>query len=436
MSNDDTPRPPHVVLFPEDLLAALRHLVQTMPEAASAGISSDSTTARFAEVVTYANSCKDGLTRLLSLPDFTSEAAALEGQAKLNSELVVTQKQQLAAQEKMLTEQASTILSHQKEIESLKTLLGKSPELLRDEAAAKDAATISQLSTEVAGLKGELLDALRKAAGGATPPATTPLTKERREKMPAPPKFKGESAEAFQEWRSAISLKLSLDKAMFPSVEHQLVYLFGSLEGKAKSILAPYFRNGVLEGLKSVPDAIQMLANFYQDPIEKETAAMKLERLQMRHFTFTQYLTEFTRLINLVDWDPSNALLVYHLKKGLSRELKEATLFRDLPEEYSALCAALLKIDSQMRHHKLELNMKTPGAKSFIPKPASTTSASSDTLGPAPMDLSAAKTSPEEAARRKAKDLCSYCGEAGHWIQECPDPKCKVAEQAKKQKKE
>lgn len=257
---------------------------------------------------------------------------------------------------------------------------------------------------------------------------------KRREKIPDPALFSGAGGQQkFDSWMASMNIKFDIDADRFSGEKHKLGYLFGRLEGSAKQLLRPYFNSadGSI-GIATVKDALDILRQHYEDPDRLKTAEFEIKRLRQKNNTFSQYLSDFSRLAAELNWNSDAKLSL--LREGLSSELKTALVYRDVPNNFDDFAALCMKQDNQLRRYDVEHRRSgTTSATTFRPFTTSATSSlpvlpasvgSARPLGPEPMDLSSSTRGPltaEERLRRIQESLCLYCGKGGHVVRDCPE---------------
>jgi hypothetical protein len=174
--------------------------------------------------------------------------------------------------------------------------------------------------------------------------------------------------------------------------------------------------------LATFEDVASTLKEAYGNPDRVSTTERGLAKLRQGNRDFVTYHAEFQRLVADVDWNDAAKQATFHW--GLCDELKDILSTQDIPEDWHEYVTLVKKRDSQFRARKAELHRPTiltksaptPTTHSTPSTPAQNTphptSSGSSHLGPAPIDLSAARChlSPEECQKRIDENCCLYCG--------------------------
>jgi hypothetical protein len=137
----------------------------------------------------------------------------------------------------------------------------------------------------------------------------------------------------------------------------------------------------------------------FGDPDEVGIASGELECLRQGNCKFSIYYAEFQCSIAIPDYNSKAKKAT--LKRGLSKELQASLIYHtDKPKDFDKFIELCMKLDYRIRAHTnlsrhpnnahLTTTKATPSTPCMTSHP---TSANSGNYGPAPMDLSAAKTS-------------------------------------------
>jgi hypothetical protein len=318
----------------------------------------------------------------------------------------------------------------QPDLMSLQTQLSRTQEeldiALRDFETAETATR--ELRADVVRLENVTDALLAQAPADRQPPAPV----NHGPKIPDPVQFDG-SRSALRPFVAQLQVKLAGNASRFPNAQSRLAYAFSLLKGQAFDQLYPHLTpTGI--NLPDVADLIRILNLAFEDPDRVGTAERELRKLRQGNGDFAGYFAKFQRLVAEAGWD-ANAKRS-ELLAGLSVELKQACISRDLPDGYDALVEMLKATDNKIRALAAELNAGPSRPSWRRPALASTPASGSNEIpvadqrtsnpnyhGPAPMELGAGgarKISATERSHRMRYGLCMYCGNAGHMRANCP----------------
>jgi hypothetical protein len=259
---------------------------------------------------------------------------------------------------------------------------------------------------------------LQAAVNHTSIPTANPI------ELPHPPEFSGDHKELLN-FISKVCSKLAGESSRYIDDQHKLRYVYGFLKGNAQNQIQPYILPDKIK-LDNVEALISILEATFGDPDQVGTASAELDKLTQGNKEFSQYYTEFQRLMAILDYD-SNANKAA-LKRGLSRELQTGLIYQaEEPQDFEKFVDLCMKLDYRIHTHTAATKRQTTPAPPRT-RPASTrpsahpTSTNSGHYGAAPMDLSASQKAQNQRRHdeRMAKGLCLYCGSADHFKSECP----------------
>ena len=131
---------------------------------------------------------------------------------------------------------------------------------------------------------------------------------------------------------------------------------------------------------------------------------------------------EFRTLATESGWNEEALQCAF--RNALSEIIKDELVSRDEPAGLEELISLSIRIDNRVRERRRERGGKTvfsaalPGA---FPQSSCTTTPSLQFLPPSePMQLGRARLTEEEKVRRRKNNSCMYCGQAGHFVSNCP----------------
>ncbi len=127
-----------------------------------------------------------------------------------------------------------------------------------------------------------------------------------------------------------------------------------------------------------------------------------------------EYALEFRTLAAQTNWTDNSLKVIF--RRGLSHDLQTELACRDEGKDFNQFVHLAIQIDNLMRSRR-------PGSRSAtssrnLPLPWYYSHMTADSSEP--MQINATRLTEEEKERRRSQRLCLYCGEAGHFRQNCP----------------
>jgi Retrotransposon gag protein len=275
----------------------------------------------------------------------------------------------------------------------------------------------------------------------------------------SPDKFSGIDRSKLRPFLSQCRMAFLANPGRFQAEKTKIMFAASYLDSVALAWFEPFLfidanSSNYPSFLSSFVDFEKELTSLFGDPDAIATAEHKLDQLKMKeNYQVTRYITEFRRYQTVVNWDDS--ALAYCFRKGLpSRILDELSRRDDKPATLAELEQVALKIDLrywQPQHEKQDFSDRgrsseypkhhkndSGGAKEFQAKNNSNSSKPSrfpSSSKPSSAIGSDRKITSEERQRRITNQLCLYCGEAGHVLDNCPkkSPRTSKSSSSKKQ---
>src|SRR5690606_7148771 len=247
-------------------------------------------------------------------------------------------------------------------------------------------------------------------------------------KVKDPETFSGE-LQKFRNFTSQLDLVFVSDPAGFSEDQRKIVYAASYLRGSAYS----WFEGQGLAAFPSYNTFLEKLRSAFSDPNPENTAQQKLRKLKQGDRPCSVYNAEFLSIMAYLGYNEQAKW--FHYRDGLREELKDLLVGRaqDITslEEFMRLCIVL---DNDCRRRREESkSVSSAPAMQGDKKKSSTTAvnyspapekASSTNLLPGPMELGSTKRGPLTDAEKKFRrdnNLCSYCGQGGHYASSCPN---------------
>ena len=218
--------------------------------------------------------------------------------------------------------------------------------------------------------------------------------------------------------------KLVTDAHLFDTEDRKIRYIADRVGGSAYNHLWPSLQDSDFD---TATEAIQFLANIYDDPLKKQKAKQELARLYQGNWSFHKYHAEFariTRTLKMTEEDQKEELVA-----KLNKEYSIAVLGDD-DLSYSQLVKKL---------HMIDKRIQASQALEKATKPQNTGrngQQAKDSDRTTPRDVAKAgdsaptvekkfpnQRSAEEKALLIEKRLCIKCCRPGHILPTCPEPR-------------
>jgi len=263
----------------------------------------------------------------------------------------------------------------------------------------------------------------------STPTATTTMEAQLSGK---PTKHLGSLAtydgnrEELESWISQAEAKLQVDYGEC-SEATRFFMVHNQLRGEASRQLQPWVQAVVNTQHMTAQGLIGQLRLSFGDPHSKEKAQRKLHKLKQTNRSFTEYFTEFRKLI--LEAGGSNwpdEIKKSYLEAGLSLELQQCMIGkRTGNESFEDYCNELKQASDQLE--AFNLRNKNRNAWQNNPKPNALRGAIEEVMDWEPTTRSqqsqgrrAKWVSKEILEYRKNTGLCLRCGNAWHRVLNCP----------------
>ena len=211
-----------------------------------------------------------------------------------------------------------------------------------------------------------------------------PPTSHRSAKLADPDKFSGKRAE-LPNFLAQLQLKLQANADHWPDEPAKVAYCISTLEGDALRNLRSAIRQEPVPGTNvprividfaSTSALIDRLQTSFGDPDPTGTARMELARLRQGKLDFSSYLSEFTRIMSVLNYD--SAAKMDALEAGMSSKLREGLVYNirpaPTPENYDTWCNTLLQLDNRIRQleaQKRGTYSTTPQVPAIVSQPES-----------------------------------------------------------------
>lgn len=144
-----------------------------------------------------------------------------------------------------------------------------------------------------------------------------------------------------------------------------------------------------------------------------EEAARLLSTLRQGGRSVADFSIEFRTLATTCGWN--EPALLSRFLEGLSAQVKDEVLARDVPNRLDALIELAIRIEK-----RFELRRRARGMESSLLASTTSTIIPAVEVDTEPMQLGNIRISPQERERRIVNRLCLYCASAAHFVSTCP----------------
>lgn len=264
-------------------------------------------------------------------------------------------------------------------------------------------------------------------------PASTPVLKRPKPKLPELFKFSGKRSEYYT-WSLQAKSKIRKDGEAIGTPEDQCDYLYAQLQPTAQQMVAVYYDRGTATGMTG-PEFLAHLDALYIDPNAAKRALVKLTSTPQReNEPFAEYLPKFEGLLQESGVEGDLNRIAY-LEGNINDQLNNALVGTCVPRTYPDFVAYLLMTASQLEASRLRtLHRLKPQsaaasrAHATAPvrpyAPAASRNPDAMDWTPTVMGMSALKSlTDRERDHLRRNNGCFRCRKinAGHLARDCPN---------------
>ncbi|KAK9395754.1 RTL1: Retrotransposon-like 1 [Crotalus adamanteus] len=181
-----------------------------------------------------------------------------------------------------------------------------------------------------------------------------------------------------------------------------VVAITASLQGKAAAWAADLFSDHARE-LGDIGLFLEALRAQFEDPSRVQQAEAEVLGLRQKGLPVREYVREFQRVAGQLRTWPEH-LLVYHFRRGLDKDLRQACVVRGVPSRLQDWFRVVSELDTGLQEFR--------GSMSDQSLPRRT--------GPWPTEVSGQPTMFAPSVRPTFR--CFRCNRPGHRVAECPVP--------------
>jgi Ty3 transposon capsid-like protein len=262
-------------------------------------------------------------------------------------------------------------------------------------------------------------------------PELATTVKRPRPKLPDPEKYSGEDSSLFPQFLGKLQVKLEIDAEAIGTERDRVWYGFNRLEGKAAARVFPWMSTYDSSLSFSLKDFYQQLRTAFEDPARKEKALIRLNTLRQNNRSFNDLVSEFDRLLLEAGghgW--SDDVKKGYIRAALNQSLRERLITIKEEPTYEQYCLQVKEIaDRLAEFRRVSQNQRTNAVSAHADTSSGLSSQPFQNQGESmewePTTSSVKKSrakwvSQEEIQRRRTSSLCLRCGNAGHFVKNCP----------------
>ena len=248
-----------------------------------------------------------------------------------------------------------------------------------------------------------------------TPPVAPPSfhggTVGHEPHIPPPAKYSGDP-NTCRQFLTQCQLTFNAQPSRYANEAAKVAYLVNLLEGPPLCLYNALFEQNSPLAMSAETFATE-LKRVYDHPIRGQQAGLQLSRLRQRNLSIREFVSQFQTLAAESGWN--EAALITAFQSGLNRDLGREIALRGEFNSLDQTIRSAIKINDQLSLLRTE---PVTSPRSYAP-PSSVRNVPNDSE-PEPMQIDGVHLSPAERARRIKSLSCLYCGQAGHFIAQCP----------------
>jgi hypothetical protein len=253
------------------------------------------------------------------------------------------------------------------------------------------------------------------------PPKSDPRPAQIRDpKVNLPPEFSGKVAD-FRNFMSQCSLTFSMSPNTYVTDEQKVLFVISLLRGLALNFARDIPEDPDHPLRKDYPAFRLALNNLYGDRAFKAVSEDKLLSLRQTGSAAT-YAQEFQTLVAPLEYNDGAQCALFF--QGLKSEVKRAILPIGRASPLHALIDQVVTLDQRLFQQSREDSKRhpTPFAPEY-PANRQTNDTAANHPKPTYQSYPRGPLTDAEKERRRANNLCNYCGGAGHIANDCPNNK-------------
>lgn len=311
--------------------------------------------------------------------------------------------------------------------------VGNHDKILREvtEKLRQLSTSVTELSTQMTQISNQLAAATAPpppAPAPVAPPAPPATPAAREPHIPTPERYSGNLGTCSQ-FLLQCSLVFDLQPNTYNTDKSRIAFIISLLTGRAAQWATAVVENNS-PACRSYVEFTEEMKKIFDHPLKGKEAATRLLSLKQGSSSVAQYAIDFRILAAESGWD--NTALQGVFMKGLNDRVKDELAARDETTSLEELISLATRLDNRLRERQREKS-----GRQFLPRVLTSPQLSSSTSAPVnvapvhctspepsaeeePMQLGRARLTTAERQRRQRSGLCIYCGQAGHYINTCP----------------
>lgn len=222
---------------------------------------------------------------------------------------------------------------------------------------------------------------------------------------------------------SKVNLYFRANAGQYETSEAKSLYLMSKLQGTAYEWALPIIEKDD-DIVKDFDTLVSLLRITFEDPDREAKAENELSVISQGLDSVREYSTRYTKLCREVDWNET--ALAHRFRQGLQPRIKDVLATVDLPRTVAGLTTIASKVEQRLAERDRE---RASEEKPAIRRPTYSTAPPKPQLSkpttPGDPPLSEIWASIPEGQRRfltrNHLGQCTYCGEAGHKKEACPN---------------
>uniref|UniRef100_A0AC11EC34 Paternally expressed 10 n=1 Tax=Ovis aries TaxID=9940 RepID=A0AC11EC34_SHEEP len=165
--------------------------------------------------------------------------------------------------------------------------------------------------------------------------------------------------------------------------------------------------------MHNYPAFMTEMKHVFEDPQRREAAKRKIRRLRQGMGSVVDYSNAFQMIAQDLDWNEPALIDQYH--EGLSDHIQAELAHLEVAKTLSALISQCIHIERRLARAAAARKPRSP-PRALVPRKSNHHQADpTEPVGGARMRLTQ-----EEKERRRKLNLCLYCGNGGHYADNCP----------------
>nr|NP_001278110.1 retrotransposon-derived protein PEG10 isoform 2 [Jaculus jaculus] len=249
---------------------------------------------------------------------------------------------------------------------------------------------------------------LQGAAAAATP--ATPIEEECPEDLPE--KFDG-NPDMLAPFMSQCQVFMEKSTRDFSLDRVRVCFVTSMMTGRAaRWASAKLERSNYL--MHNYPAFMMEMKHVFEDPQRREAAKRKIRRLRQGQGSVVDYANAFQMIAQDLDWNEPALIDQFH--EGLSEQIQEELSRGEAPKTLSQMINQCIHIERRLARAAAARKPRSPPRAMVAPQMSGHQQVDpTEPVGGARMRLTQ-----EEKERRRKLNLCLYCGNGGHYADNCP----------------